>query len=308
MLILQLVEYPHNSIKISGDTISLGTNVSNSFVVDHPSISGLHCELAIKGSHVLISDLASTAGTFVNERRISSGFEIHAADIIRMGQIELEVIDDRQHRPDKPTNQSASEIKIPSQSEQSAPYKEGSRHKNIAVATLCIIRSPSNIKREKNPLKGQQFALYPGSYSVGRNNSNDIVLSEPSISPCHAQLICSKGNLEIDARDPNASLLLNGQKQTHATVCHGDLIKMGNIEMVFLIQLETTDAPAESIPHHQINLRNGNQKTFRKIKHHVKKLGSGLIGEGHIPLWIYGLLGILLTVVAAGIIMYLIKS
>jgi pSer/pThr/pTyr-binding forkhead associated (FHA) protein len=60
------------------------------FVVDAPLVSRLHCRLTLQDDGVLVEDLESTNGTFVNGRRVRKGL-LASGDVLRVGRMEFAV-------------------------------------------------------------------------------------------------------------------------------------------------------------------------------------------------------------------------
>ena len=60
------------------------------FVVDAPLVSRLHCRLTLQDDGVLVEDLESTNGTFVNGRRVRKGL-LASGDLLRVGRMEFAV-------------------------------------------------------------------------------------------------------------------------------------------------------------------------------------------------------------------------
>jgi pSer/pThr/pTyr-binding forkhead associated (FHA) protein len=60
------------------------------FVVDAPLVSRLHCRLTLQDDGVLVEDLESTNGTFVNGRRVRKGL-LASGDMLRVGRMEFAV-------------------------------------------------------------------------------------------------------------------------------------------------------------------------------------------------------------------------
>ena len=61
-------------------------------ITDDEEISKRHCELAVEGGYVLISDLNSTNGTFVNGVPIKSGHRLKSGDIVMVGRTEMRIV------------------------------------------------------------------------------------------------------------------------------------------------------------------------------------------------------------------------
>jgi pSer/pThr/pTyr-binding forkhead associated (FHA) protein len=60
------------------------------FVVDAPLVSRLHCRLTLQDDGVLVEDLESTNGTFVNGQRVRKGL-LATGDVLRVGRVEFAV-------------------------------------------------------------------------------------------------------------------------------------------------------------------------------------------------------------------------
>ena len=100
MLKLQFRDQPGKFVKLSQAAITLGRDDSNDVVIDAPSVSDFHAEITSDAQHISVVDLLSASGTFVNEHRINGRCQLKAWDVIRLGTVELEVIDPSERRPE----------------------------------------------------------------------------------------------------------------------------------------------------------------------------------------------------------------
>ena len=60
------------------------------FVVDVPLVSRLHCRLTLQPDGLLVEDLGSTNGTFVNGERVMK-LLMRTGDALRVGRMEFSV-------------------------------------------------------------------------------------------------------------------------------------------------------------------------------------------------------------------------
>lgn len=74
------------------ETTTVGRVEDNSFQIAEPSVSSHHCEILLKGADVLIRDLNSTNGSFINGERITESV-LKPGQTLRLGQIELRIDD-----------------------------------------------------------------------------------------------------------------------------------------------------------------------------------------------------------------------
>lgn len=71
---------------------TVGRVEDNTFQIADASVSSHHAEILMRGSDVVIRDLNSTNGTFVNGEKISEA-PLKSGQILRFGQVELKIDD-----------------------------------------------------------------------------------------------------------------------------------------------------------------------------------------------------------------------
>jgi len=70
------------------DKTTIGRFEDNAFQIAEPSVSSHHCELIQRGSDIVVKDLNSTNGTFVNGEKITEA-ALKPGQILRLGQVEM---------------------------------------------------------------------------------------------------------------------------------------------------------------------------------------------------------------------------
>jgi pSer/pThr/pTyr-binding forkhead associated (FHA) protein len=84
-------------------------------------------------------------------------------------------------------------------------------------------------------LKGTVWALENGPLFMGRDASNQVEVSDPAVSRKHCSLsTLSSGAFEIADLDSHNGTSVNGTKVSRRTIGHGDRIRIGSSEYVFL--------------------------------------------------------------------------
>jgi transcriptional regulator with GAF, ATPase, and Fis domain len=84
--------------------------------------------------------------------------------------------------------------------------------------------------------KGTAWPANGGSLSLGRDASNQIVVSDAAVSRRHCSVSKVAGGVfELADLDSHNGTLLNGTQVSRKTVQHGDRIRIGSTEYVFLI-------------------------------------------------------------------------
>lgn len=84
-----------------------------------------------------------------------------------------------------------------------------------------------------DPVKDMRFALRRGRTLVGRRETNDIVLSEPSVSALHAWIINADDKCRVMNMLSTNGTFVNDQKVHEANLVHGDRVRFGSVEFVF---------------------------------------------------------------------------
>lgn len=85
---------------------TLGRNPTNDFRIPDASVSSFHCEIEVSETGVLVRDLQSTNGTFIDDRPVTEQI-LHPGQILQLGTVpfhlELERIEIHVPQPVNPT-------------------------------------------------------------------------------------------------------------------------------------------------------------------------------------------------------------
>jgi pSer/pThr/pTyr-binding forkhead associated (FHA) protein len=76
--------------ELQTDRTTIGRVEDNTFPIVDPSVSSHHCEVQLRGSDIIIRDLNSTNGTFINGNKIEESI-LKPGQILRLGQVELKL-------------------------------------------------------------------------------------------------------------------------------------------------------------------------------------------------------------------------
>jgi pSer/pThr/pTyr-binding forkhead associated (FHA) protein len=76
------------SYELKVEKTTIGRLEDNSFQIPEQSVSSHHCEVLLKGNDVVVKDLNSTNGTFINGEKISEK-ALKPGQILRLGNIEV---------------------------------------------------------------------------------------------------------------------------------------------------------------------------------------------------------------------------
>lgn len=71
------------------DKTTIGRVDDNTFPITEASVSSHHCEILLRGEDIVVNDLNSTNGTFINGDKITGEAVLKPGQILRLGQVEL---------------------------------------------------------------------------------------------------------------------------------------------------------------------------------------------------------------------------
>ena len=80
------------SIELTVERTTVGRVEENTFQIADASVSSRHAEILLRGSDIVIRDLNSTNGTFINNEKITEA-PLKPGQTLRFGQVELKIDD-----------------------------------------------------------------------------------------------------------------------------------------------------------------------------------------------------------------------
>jgi FHA domain len=78
------------SCDLATELTTIGRVEDNAFQIAEPSVSSRHCEILLKGGDIVVKDLNSTNGTFINGEKISEAV-LKPGQTLRLGNVELKL-------------------------------------------------------------------------------------------------------------------------------------------------------------------------------------------------------------------------
>jgi hypothetical protein len=88
-LVVLTQAFAGKSCELTAERTTIGRMEDNSFPIAEPSVSSHHCEIALKGNEVVVKDLNSTNGTFINGEPVTKDTVLRPGQTLRLGTVEL---------------------------------------------------------------------------------------------------------------------------------------------------------------------------------------------------------------------------
>jgi pSer/pThr/pTyr-binding forkhead associated (FHA) protein len=178
------------------ERFTIGQDSRNSLVLQDSSIAPFHAEIRQDQGLFFLTDLGSPAGSFVNDERISTRFQLRADDRVRLGSVEL-LLDSSRSK---------------AKSEQSARWY------------LQVIQGEH---------EGKKFHIN-GSMTFGRSVKCELCFSDQALSRRHCEFYLKDDVLEVKDLASANGVLLNQQKVATAVLQPGDQLKMGSVSLLVI--------------------------------------------------------------------------
>jgi len=93
-------------------------------------------------------------------------------------------------------------------------------------------------------IEGRRFVIRPGRQAIGRRLDNDIVVDDMSVSGCHAWITHQHDRCVIMNTLSTNGTFVNDKRIHEVALRHGDHIRLGQAEFVFLTR--ERDQPARA--------------------------------------------------------------
>ena len=93
MLKLHFKDSRQAPLWLTEERFTIGHDGRNQLVMDDAGVSAFHAEIRQEQGHYYLSDCGSQTGTFVNDERIGSRYQLRSGDVLRLGAVEMELSD-----------------------------------------------------------------------------------------------------------------------------------------------------------------------------------------------------------------------
>ena len=151
------------TFEVNVERTTVGRVEDNTFQIADPSVSSHHAEILLRGPELLVRDLNSTNGTFINGEKISEAV-LKPGQILRFGQVELKIDDG------SPVPAPAAPAPVTAAAAAPAPAPTSSPKKQVD-ATMVIPRGVSLTDLEQSGARPSGFET-SASFSKKTNKVN----------------------------------------------------------------------------------------------------------------------------------------
>ena len=253
------------SIEVSEPVVVLGRDSSCDVVISSAESSRKHARLELRNAELVLQDLDSTNGTFLQDRKIRGNTVVQGGDTLTIGSQSFLII-----TPDDGTNRTIFGARLEEDSsyvlEESNPNATSIRMrypdppgwteadsaglawkgdsasekamnqalhqagvKPTVTAAALLVTSGEG----KNPLYLVPRGTGSGQWSMGRADDCDITVSDATVSNHHANLVLANDEWKVVDLDSTNGIAVNGKRKKKSALVIGDTLKVGAVEMLF---------------------------------------------------------------------------
>jgi len=153
------------TFEVNVERTTVGRVEDNTFQIADPSVSSHHAEIILRGPELLIKDIGSTNGTFINGDKITEAV-LKPGQTLRFGQVEIKIDDGSPVTAPPPPAPVAS---------GSAPAPAPAPAKKSVEGTMIIPRGVSLTDLEQSGVRPSGFDTN-ASFSKKSNKTNKYFL------------------------------------------------------------------------------------------------------------------------------------
>jgi pSer/pThr/pTyr-binding forkhead associated (FHA) protein len=185
------------SVELGTEAVTIGREPTNSVALaGETKASRRHCQVVRAGDGWEVVDLESRNGTRVNGDPVKRRRLLNG-DLIEVGETRIRYED------------------------------ESSAARDAATKGACFLEHAAGDR------KGERVPLTAARTTLGRRDSNTIVLTDKMASGHHAEIVKDLNGYTIRDLGSTNGTLVNGEPTTEAALTHGSRVRIGNARFVF---------------------------------------------------------------------------
>jgi len=193
MLKIHFKDNRHPPLWVVEKLYSIGSAADNNLVLNDEGVDALHARLISSENKVFLKDNNSQSGCFVNGQRVTQK-EIFPGDVIRLGPVEIEVLDPHRAGP-QPVSRS-----------ETPPWR-------LVSDSSWLAGKSFEVPRDKPVI-------------IGRGTQCDIVIPGTHLSRRHAELTAEGSSLRVKDLSSANGTFINERRVEEAVAYSGDRLRI----------------------------------------------------------------------------------
>ena len=214
MLKLHFKDSRQAPLWLTEECFTIGQDGRNQLVMDDAGVSAFHAEIRQEQGHYYLSDCGSQTGTFVNDERIGSLYQLRSGDVLRLGAVEMELSD---------------------------PAKSSVRQDGLSARWFLQV-----IKGEH---QGHKYPI-SSSQTFGRSAQCELCFaSDQELSRRHCEFYLQDDVLYFKDLGSANGVFVNQEKLAAGPLRPGDEVRMGSVGLLVIgpkVEIEQPEADEDA--------------------------------------------------------------
>ncbi len=229
-VLLKYKEAVVKEIPLEKEATTIGRKPDNDVVIDNQAVSGHHAVIRKEGDALLIEDLGSLNGTYVNSQKVSKA-ELYDDDIILIGVHTLDVHADKKREADK----KAFAVRGRSMDETMVIAPEDKK-KIISTADKSVPEPLGGFVVIAGSTDRREYELKERVSAIGKEDGSAIQL-KGFFAPKLAALVNRRKEGYFITPSGGKDMKVNGKEIDHRyDLKDGDIVEIGDLKMQFYIK------------------------------------------------------------------------
>jgi pSer/pThr/pTyr-binding forkhead associated (FHA) protein len=165
-------QFSGQSCELPDGRIAVGRGSKNQLVVSDESVSSKHCELLVNGNEVIVHELGSRNGSFVNGVRVQTQLGVKHGQTIRLGKVDFRLeLDNAEEESDASTVTAVFVMRPPKALDHARPVLSGYHHTFAPIGAPIPESMTMFIPKVREEPPAPAFALPEANQTPARKKS-----------------------------------------------------------------------------------------------------------------------------------------
>jgi pSer/pThr/pTyr-binding forkhead associated (FHA) protein len=229
-VLLKYKEAVVKEIPLDKEITTIGRKPDNDIIIDNQAVSGHHALIKTEGDELVIEDLNSLNGTFLNSQKVSKA-ELFNSDVILIGVHTLDVFSDKQRGADKKT------FAVRGRSmDETMVISPDDKKKIISTADKSIPEPLGGFLLIEGSTDQKEYELKERVSAIGKEDGSAIKL-KGFFAPKLAALVNRRKEGYFITPSGGKEVKVNGKAIEHRyDLKDGDIVEVGNLKLQFYLK------------------------------------------------------------------------
>jgi len=229
-VLLKYKEAVIQDVTLDKEMTTIGRKPDNDIIIDNQAVSGHHAQIKMQGSDVVLEDLGSLNGTYINSQKISRA-ELFNGDVVLIGVHTLLVSSDKNREEEKKSfamrGRSMDETMVIAPDDQKKILATADRSTPEPLGGFFVVEGSTNQR---------EYELKEKVSAIGKEEGSAIRL-KGFFAPKLAALVNRRKEGYFITPSGGRELRVNGKTiDRRYDLKDGDIVEVSNLKLQFFIK------------------------------------------------------------------------